>query len=370
MRSNTRAIRAAGLLFAVLLAPPGLAAEAQTAELMPLSASRALVLAFAETDSRAIAVGERGHVLVSESRTDWRQVATVPTRATLTAVTAVGERVWAVGHDGVILHSPDGGLSWTLQREDVWVPPAADDFDALPDPRQGAPLLDVLFLDADNGFAVGAYAMMLRTRDGGASWETLVVTSDDETGDEPASADEASDSWTFDADDLTLDAETDPHLNGIVRGPDGLLFVVAERGAVFRSRDDGQTWERQQLPYDGSMFGVLSLGEGHLLAYGLRGNMLESRDGGDSWQALDTGTELSLMGGANLAGGGWVVVGANGVVLHRAGAGSPLQRYTFENENSETPVLSAVLPLGARTLLVGGERGIGRFTLEATEGAQ
>jgi photosystem II stability/assembly factor-like uncharacterized protein len=63
------------------------------------------MLDFAEGDQRAIAVGERGHVLVSESRSDWRQVEGVPTRATLTAVAAVGDHAWAVGHDGTILHS-------------------------------------------------------------------------------------------------------------------------------------------------------------------------------------------------------------------------------------------------------------------------
>ncbi|MBK8284567.1 MAG: hypothetical protein IPK97_06575 [Ahniella sp.] len=43
------------------------------------------------------------------------------------------------------------------------------------DPRNGAPLLDVLFTDADNGFAVARYATLLRTDDGGESWNTLNV---------------------------------------------------------------------------------------------------------------------------------------------------------------------------------------------------
>ena len=72
-----------------------------TAETLPL-ASRSLILDITSGDGRAIAVGERGHILVSESRSDWRQVEGVPTRSTLTAVTTVGEHAWAVGHDGVI----------------------------------------------------------------------------------------------------------------------------------------------------------------------------------------------------------------------------------------------------------------------------
>jgi photosystem II stability/assembly factor-like uncharacterized protein len=333
-------------------------------ELMPLAATRSVMLDFAETNARAIAVGERGHVLVSESRTDWRQVAAVPVRATLTAVSAIGDRVWAVGHDGVILHSSDGGLNWTLQRHEPWTAPVDDEEAFSRDPRFGAPLLDVLFIDGQTGYAIGAYALLLRTTDGGATWEQIVVGALDDGIDAAMPVDApADDDWTFDQDDLALEGESDPHLNGIAQTADGSLFVVAERGAAFRSRDRGDTWERIQLPYDGSMFGLLALGEQHLLAYGLRGNVLESRDGGASWQVVETGTELSLMGGAVLDGGGVVIVGANGVVLQRASPDGPFEKATFSNENQETPVLAAVLPLGSRTLMVAGERGIGRFQL-------
>ncbi len=335
-------------------------------ELMPLATQRSLVLDIADGDQRAIMVGERGHILISESRSDWRQIADVPTRATLTAVTTLGEKAWAVGHDGIILHSADGGLSWSLQRNEPWTPPADDGFER--DPRIGAPLLDVLFIDEQHGFAIGAYSLMLRTRDGGASWEQISLKGKPE---EPADAEEVvddaaseNDEWMFSEDELTLDEESDPHLNGIVRTSTGLLLVVAERGAAFRSRDSGETWERFSLPYDGSMFGILALGGGNLLAYGLRGNALESRDGGDTWQEIDTGTTLSLLGGAALPDAGAVVVGANGVVLHRPDGNSPFTLSTYENKNLETPVLSAVRPQGARTFLVAGERGFGRHQVD------
>ncbi len=334
------------------------AQPAEVVEVMPLATTRSLMLDIADGDQRAIMVGERGHVLVSESRSDWRQVANVPTRVTLTAVTTVGEHAWAVGHDGVILHSADGGLNWEVQRTDLWVAPSDD---AEFDPQAGAPLLDVLFVDAQNGFAIGAYSLLLRTRDGGASWEKLSLNAAAADAVPEDAADDADENWTFDQDDLVLDEEDDPHLNGIVRTESGLLFIVAERGAAYRSRDGGESWERLSLPYDGSMFGIITLGPTHLLAYGLRGNMLESRDGGDSWTEIDTGTTLSLLGGAALAEGGVVVVGANGVVLYRPDAASAFTLGTYENDNLETPVLSSVRPQGSRTFLVAGEKGFGRY---------
>lgn len=350
-----------GVLSGVTAAEPAVV----RAEMMPLATKRSLVLDIADGDQRAIMVGERGHVLVSESRSDWRQVPDVPTRATLTAVTTVGDKAWAVGHDGIILHSADGGLNWSVQRNDPWTPPAEDDYER--DPRIGAPLLDVLFVDESHGFAIGAYSLMLRTSDGGTTWEKVSLTAKKEPPEKPEVADDdvtSNDEWMFSEDELTLDEEEDPHLNGIVQTEDGLLVVVAERGAAFRSRDNGLNWERFSLPYDGSMFGILSLGDSRLLAYGLRGNALESRDDGETWQEIETGTTLTLLGGAALPDAGAVIVGANGVVLHRPDGDSGFVLSTYENSNLETPVLAAVRPQGVRTFLVAGERGFGRYQVD------
>lgn len=338
-------------------------------ETLPLVLRESLMLDFAEGGNRAIAVGERGHVAVSESRSDWRQIEDVPTRATLTAVAAVGDRAWAVGHDGTILGSRDGGLSWSVQRVDVWSPPAEGDFDAEFDPTQGAPLLDVMALDADHVIAIGAYSLMLVTRDGGESWSRIDpnagagaegAAEEPDTAAVPAADD---DDWTMSDDALVLEDEDEPHLNGIALTSDGALFVVGERGAAYRSLDLGESWERLRLPYDGSMFGVLALGQGHLLAFGLRGNVQESFDSGDTWQQPDSGTTLSLQSGTRMPDGSVLLVGSNGVVLHRPAGEVAFTRATFVNERQETPVLSAVLPLSARELVLAGEKGIGRFAL-------
>lgn len=351
----------------------------EKSEMARLASSQALVLDFAESSARAVAVGERGHILVSESRTDWRQVADVPTRANLNAVTAVGDKLWAVGHDGTILHSADGGLTWVLQRSDPWRP--STDEEAF-NPRRGVPLLDVLVLDEQRGLAIGAYSLLLRTEDGGAHWEEVDVLGTGsaaagaaDTGDAAktqaaATAAEGSgeandESWTFNQADLELEEESDPHLNAIARTGEGSIFIVAERGAAFRSRDEGQTWERLQLPYEGSMFGVIGYEGQRVLAFGMRGNAFESNDLGDTWKRVDTGVELSLMGGAALPEGGAALVGANGVVLVRPAADAPVTRYTFQTRALETPVLSGVLVQSISALVVGGEKGVGTFQAQA-----
>jgi photosystem II stability/assembly factor-like uncharacterized protein len=326
----------------------------QTAELMP-RAARSLILDIAESSDRAIAVGERGHILVSESRRDWRQVANVPTRSTLTAVAAVNNMAWAVGHEGVILHSNDGGLTWNRQRV------APFDKDSM-DLTNGAPLLDVMFTDEQTGYAVGAYSLMLVTRDGGQTWtqQNVLGKTDDEILSQQSEDNSTinDENWTFDQEDLALDEESDPHLNAIVRTGDGSFFMVAERGAAFRSTDGAVSWERIQLPYEGSMFGAIGFEGRHVLCFGLRGNVYETFDLGTTWQKVETGTSLSLMGGDSFNEGGVVLVGANGIVLSRATADDAFKTSTHPDGN----VLASVVSLSSAEFAVAGETGLSVFS--------
>ena len=80
-------------------------------------ASQALLLDVARAGSRMVAVGEFGHVLLSDDNGEsWRQAASVPTRNTLVGVTFIDNQTgYAVGHAATILKTVDGGDNWTLQ---------------------------------------------------------------------------------------------------------------------------------------------------------------------------------------------------------------------------------------------------------------
>src|SRR6187455_2026990 len=81
------------------------------AQLSPL-AGKSLVQAVARAGATLVAVGQRGHILVSaDDGKSWRQ-SPVPVSSDLVSVFFVGERKgWAVGHDGVILATADGGAT-------------------------------------------------------------------------------------------------------------------------------------------------------------------------------------------------------------------------------------------------------------------
>lgn len=308
------------------------------AELMP-RAPYAITLGSTNTRDRAVAVGERGHILVSESRRDWRQVP-APTRATLTAVTAHDNQAWAVGHDQVIVYSSDGGLTWSHQHHDV---------------TANGPLLAVLALDASRVVAIGAYGQYLRTEDAGSTWSVHVIsefTAEDESKG-PSNATRDDEFGDLASSDIG-EEEGDPHLNGIAKLTDGTLVIVGERGAYYLSRDSAQSWERFQFDYDGSMFGVVAPDDGSAVAYGLRGNAFSSSDSGRTWTELNTDTDLSLLGGATLPGGRVAIVGANGLVLLKPAGSLDVRRYTY----AEGGVLATVLPIGDAEFVLGGENGL------------
>ena len=336
-------------------------------EVMPKSA-QALLLDANRVGNGYVAVGERGHVLLSSDGRSWKQVAGVPTRSTLATIATVGDALWVAGHDGVILHSKDAGRTWTRQRVAPW---SIEDTD----PTHGIPILDLLFTDAQHGYAVGAFSLLLETSDGGATWMTRSLQGEagaapeaetaaaSQAAEPPPSTDAATeddaDAWNFSADELALEEESDPHLNAIARTASGGLVIVGERGTVYRSRDNGATWQRSKLPYQGSMLGVLAWDGEHVLVFGLRGNVFESQDLGDTWTQVDSGVGTSLMGGTALADGGAVLVGAEGTVLRRDRADGAFRRQVHLTKSGETPTLATALPGTGNDLLVFGDRGVG-----------
>ncbi|WP_332852175.1 WD40/YVTN/BNR-like repeat-containing protein [Duganella sp. S19_KUP01_CR8] len=308
-------------------------------------AARALVNGLAVAGKRLVAVGQRGHIVLSDDGgASWRQ-AGVPLSADLVAVQFPSAlHGWAVGHDGVVLHSADGGLHWQRQLDgraiaalllrsydsdtaDAGVRAAARRLAA-----QGADqsLLDVWFDDERNGFVVGAFGLILHTGDGGASWQP----------------------W--------LERVANPngyHLNA-VRGVDGDTLIAGEQGTLLKLNRGAARFDAIATPYQGSYFGLAG-GPGTLLAYGLRGHAYRSTDRGLSWHKIDTGLQVGLTAAATLRDGRLALVSQAGQVLLSADGGAsflPLR------PASPGPV-SAVAVADDGAIVLGGLRGLRRQPL-------
>lgn len=325
--------------------------EPQPAIQAPL-ADESLLLDVVSHDDGYVVVGSRGHVLLSSDGREWRQAQAVPVQSTLTRVESLGRRLWAVGHDAVIISSSDGGENWFIQS---W------------DPEAQEPLLDVLFLNPNEGFAVGAYGRYMTTVDGGINWEvgrlTDRVTS--EAIDWAAVARQQGSVETvpeeFQEDDGNGSPEDEVnkgcyefgecHLNALLHLGDGRMMIAAEAGYGFRSRDEGETWEAFRFPYPGSMFGLLEQ-RGCVVAFGLRGHIQKSCDFGETWDEVPNENQQSLLGGDVRSDGTAILVGsgATRVALDPAGG------FTVEADQLGSDYASVVA--AADGLILAGENGV------------
>ena len=322
-----------------LAVDPAADAAAEPSWIAPL-ASKSLLLDLARAGSRVFAVGERGHVLYSDDEGDtWTQVQ-VPVSANLTAVYFLDDRLgWAVGHDEVILRTVDGGMTWERVRFE---------------PEAKQPLLDVWFADALRGLAIGAYGAIYASEDGGATWAQVPFEPAPLEG---AASPEPVDEGLYDEADVAIDF----HLNAIVPGPGGRLYLAAEAGQLFRSEDLGATWKELPSPYDGSFYGLLPLDGETLLAYGLRGHVFRSEDAGDTWTQIETGTVALLHSATRTGPGAIVIAGTTGVLLTSTDDG---RSFGFSQQDDRKG-FSAVLAGRDGGLIVAGESGVRRLPLPA-----
>lgn len=324
------------LFMAVLLMPVGAMAQPAVQPQAMLfdqpvmltdKAQRVVLLSLARAGERLVAAGERGIILLSDDQgKQWRQ-ARVPASVSVTSVYFVdADYGWAVGHLGVVLHSRDGGESWSKQLDGVQAAQLAlSSAKQLADEQliksaqwlvadgPDKPLLDVYFADRQNGFVVGAYGLALRTQDGGASWQSWMQYVDNPNG-------------------LNLYA---------IRALGADIFIAGERGLLLRSSDQGQHFQNLQSPYDGSFFGLLSSRDGVLVAFGLRGNAWLTADRGLSWQQLPTGTESALSAATELDDGRLLLASQSGELLIADAAGTHVQHQRTEQGATVAAVIQA-----------------------------
>lgn len=317
---------------------------------------------------RIIAVGERGHIIYSDNEGEsWAQ-GKVPVAVTLTGVDFPTEQLgWAVGHSGVVLHTSDGGANWSLQLTGIRAAELAIEskeervaelearIEDAPEDEKGDlewalddlmfsvenmradldigpvnPLLDVWFEDGQHGFVIGAYGMILRTRDGGQTWQD----------------------WSG-----QLDNPTGYHLNAITQVVGGALVIVGEAGRIFVSVDNGDSWELRDSPYEGSLFGVIGTGKvNEILAFGLRGNMLLSTDLGRSWTTISADSTATLNDGAVAEDGRITLVGNGGAVLVSTNGAESFR----EHFRSDREGVMSVVPVSETRILIVGEGGVKR----------
>jgi photosystem II stability/assembly factor-like uncharacterized protein len=239
-----------------------------------------------------IAVGARGTILVSaDAGQTWNQ-AKSPVSTDLTTVRFTGPgSAWALGHDGVLLHSTDSGGTWSKMLDgrsllallNTHYRKLADGGDrgaaaVLDEVGRAAaqsatpgvltyPFLDIRIDAGGEGFLAGAFGLLLRTGDGGRSWEPWIERAANERR---------------------------MHLYALELAADGTLYLGGEQGLLRRYDRANGRFVTLESPYAGTFFG-LKASEAGLVAFGLRGNAFISKDNGSHWQRMALPTESSVV---------------------------------------------------------------------------
>ncbi len=356
------------LAFPCIAASPVFQDVLDTPALESPLAIKNLLNGVAVAGTRLICVGQRGHILYSDDQgKKWTQ-ANVPVSSDLVAVSFPSpQKGWAVGHDGVVLHSANGGTSWVKQFDgraaaqvmasyhkgwkncsschDRMAPPKQTpqgseatlmaDLKSFTEQGPDKPFLDVWFENETTGFIVGAFNLIFRTTDGGKTWEPLFDRTDN--------------SKRF-------------HLYSI-RPVGQDLFISGEQGLVLKLDRKTGRFAAQKTPYNGSFFGITGK-PGSVVAFGLRGNVFRSSNGGGAWKKVETGVQAGLTGGTLTEDGKIVLVSQGGDVLVSSDDG-----VSFKPVKMDKPIVAtSVAAINKDTLLIAGLRGVQIQSLAPTSG--
>ncbi len=200
-----------------------------------------------------------------------------------------GKTGWIVGQEGFILKTIDGGKTWNEQVAEAYLDPDCRD-PKLREQRLESERCDEAYLfavsaiDANNVVAVGDRSVFTRSRDGGKTWQTETLTFIDP---------DMSPDWLLAFEDPVLyDIEFLDANNG---------YIVGEFGKIYHTTDGGESWtEQHKSLMDASVFDVLDMptlfdvafaDAKNGIAVGLDGRIALTTDGGQDWNFVPNNVE-------------------------------------------------------------------------------
>ncbi|KAF0206876.1 MAG: hypothetical protein FD167_5509, partial [bacterium] len=148
---------------------------------------------------------------------------------------------WAVGFNGTIKGSTDGGINW----------------DNLRIGEEDEALNSLYFIDSMRGWVVGSSGQILKTIDGGKEWQKVDTKVID-------------DLWRV----------------RFLNEKEG--WIVGEEGIILNTSDGGQTWQRLESGSDAALFDVWPIDANNVWVAGLGGSLFNTLDKGITWQKQTT----------------------------------------------------------------------------------
>ncbi|WP_373331244.1 YCF48-related protein [Salmonirosea aquatica] len=145
-------------------------------------------------------------------------------------------------------------------------------------------LLDLQFINDRTGFITTSNGKLIKTTDGGATWNVLLV-------------------------------QAHARLNRCYFVTDQIGWVVGENGLIMKTTNGGQSWTNQTSGQSATWNGIyfLSALEGYVV--GAEGTLVKTSDGGNSWVTVVTNTHQNLNDITFITPDKGFIVGDYGVIL-------------------------------------------------------
>ena len=237
---------------------------------------------------------------------------------------------WVVGEDGVILHTKDGGVNWHMQTSGT-----------------DAPFVDVDFVDTNYGWIVCMEVWIIHTFDGGNTWARQASGTYNELS--AVHFINSKRGWITGVYGMVLHTTNGGKIWNLTKIPTGYEIIgaffnnletgwaVTTVGAVFETKDGGQTWNKRRGPQSRDTLATMSFvspTEGW--AAGWYGNIYQTSDGGQNWVSKSANTmnhlsDIYLLSSVQ----GWAV-GENGVIIRTNDNGSNWEMLTSEENQDLT----------------------------------
>lgn len=181
---------------------------------------------------------------------------------------------WAVGFEGIILHTNDGGLTWNEQSSNT-----------------NKSLYGVHFINDKKGWAIGENGTIITTNNGGQKWTPIKA----------------------------LGINEEDLLRSVFFISDKIGWASSDRTFLYKTYDGGVSWEKQidLVADDQRIYEIFFINENIGWACGDRRAMYRTTNGGDTWIPVDRAQlstnlyESIYFINKNI---GWAA-GANGTIL-------------------------------------------------------
>lgn len=182
-------------------------------------------------------------------------------------------KLWVVGDLGVLLHTSNAGASWVQQSTFTF-----------------NTLFSISFVNENAGWAVGDFGTFIRTANGGITW-TAVSTG---------------------LSDVLFGVKFKDTNNG---------WMVGENGLIRRTVNGGTSWTPQTSNTTAALFYVDFTDLNNGFCAGSNGTILKTTNGGAVWTPLITGTQRNIYLVSGVSMNSVWAIGDSGLVLHSTNGG-------------------------------------------------